>query len=196
MKNIITIFAVTALLILAQACGNKKEEQAKRDAERAAMKADSVEAAKTAREERRARIKRERDEFAERRRLAAEEKAKTAATYKDATGKTVYNKAEVMPTFRGSQEELEQYIQDNINYPTSAQADQIEGTVFVDFVVGADGVVRDVEVAEATSDAVKQNFSEEAVRVVSGMPVWTAGTQKGKPVDVRVSLPITFQLDM
>ena len=196
MKNIITIFAVTALLILAQACGNKKEEQAKRDAERAAMKADSVEAAKTAREERTARIKRERDEFAERRRLAAEEKAKTAATYKDATGKTVYNKAEVMPTFRGSQEELEQYIQDNINYPTSAQADQIEGTVFVDFVVGADGVVRDVEVAEATSDAVKQNFSEEAVRVVSGMPVWTAGTQKGKPVDVRVSLPITFQLDM
>lgn len=196
MKNIITIFAVTALLILTQACGNKKEEQAKRDAERAAMKADSVEAAKTAREERTARIKRERDEFAERRRLAAEEKAKTAATYKDATGKTVYNKAEVMPTFRGSQEELEQYIQDNINYPTSAQADQIEGTVFVDFVVGADGVVRDVEVAEATSDAVKQNFSEEAVRVVSGMPVWTAGTQKGKPVDVRVSLPITFQLDM
>lgn len=196
MKNILSILAVAAVLIITQACGNSKEEQAKRDAEIAAAKQDSINAVKAAWDERRARIKRERDEFSERRRLAADEKAKTTATYKDAKGKTVYNKAEVMPTFRGSQEELEQYIQDNINYPTSAQADKVEGTVFVDFVVGADGAVRDVEVSEATSDAVKQNLSEEAVRVVSGMPAWTAGTQKGKAVDVRVSLPITFQLEM
>ncbi len=75
------------------------------------------------------------------------------------------------------------------------QNDQVEGTVFVDFVVGAGGAVRDAEVTEATNDAAKQAFSEEAIRVVSSMPAWTPGTQRGKPVDVRVSLPITFQLD-
>jgi TonB family protein len=195
MKNVLTIFACLAALALTN-CESKKEKEEK-EAAIAAAKADSTTAANTAAfEERRARIKRERDELSERRRLAAEEKAKASATYKDVKGKTVYYKSEVMPVFRGSQEELEQYIQDNVNYPTSAQADQVEGTVLVDFVVGADGVVRDVEVAETTSDAVKEKLSEEAVRVVSAMPTWTAGTQGGKPVDVRVSLPITFQLEM
>jgi TonB family protein len=194
MKNILTIFACVAMLALTS-CGNNKEEQAKKDAEIAAAKADSVATAKTAWEERKAKIKRDRDEYAERRRIAAEEKAKTAVTYKDAKGKTVYNKAEVNPSFGANQEELDKYIQDNVNYSTTAQNDQVEGTVFVDFVVGADGGVRDAEVTEATNDAAKQAFSEEAIRVVSSMPAWTPGTQRGKPVDVRVSLPITFQLD-
>lgn len=191
MKNILIIFACVAALTLTN-CENKKEKEAAI----AAAKADSTLAANTAVEERRAQIKREREELAERRRLAAEEKAKASATYKDAKGKTVYYTAEVMPVFRGSQDELEQYIQDNIHYPTSAEAEQLEGTVLVEFVVGADGVVRDVEAVETTSDAVKEKFSEEAARVVSTMPAWTAGTQGGKPVDVRVSLPITFQLEM
>lgn len=195
MKKILTILACAAVLILTQACGSKKEEKENNEATIAAAE-DSTRAANAAVEERRARIKREREELAERRRLAAEEKAKVSATYKDAKGKMVYYKSDVMPVFRGSQEQLEQYIQDNVNYPTSAQVDQVEGTVLVDFVVGADGTVRDVEVAETTSDAVKEKLSEEAVRVVSTMPTWTAGTQGGKPVDVRVSLPITFQLEM
>lgn len=194
MKNILIIFACVAALTLTN-CENKKEKEEK-EAAIAAAKADSTLAANTAVEERRARIKREREELAERRRLAAEEKAKASATYKDAKGKTVYYKSDVMPVFRGSEAELEQYIQDNVNYPTSAQVDNIEGTVLVEFVVGADGVVRDVEVAETTSDAVKEKLSEEATRVVSTMPTWTAGTQGGKAVDVRVSLPITFQLEM
>lgn len=192
MKNILTLFACAAVLALTS-CGNKKEEKTESET---TISAGNAASSTSALEERRARIKREREEYAERRRIAAEEKVKASATYKDAKGKTVYYTADVLPVFRGSQEELEQYIQDNINYPTSAQADQIEGTVFVDFVVGTDGTVRDVEVAETTSDAVKQNLSEEAVRVVSAMPTWTAGTQGGKPVDVRVSLPITFQLEM
>jgi TonB family protein len=195
MKKILTIFVCAGVLILTQACGTKKEEKENNEATIAAAK-DSTDAANTAVEERRARIKREREELAERRRLAAEEKAKVSPTYKDAKGKVVYYKAEVMPVFNGSQEELERYIQDNINYPTSAQAEQIEGTVLVEFVVGGDGVVRDVEVVETTSDAVKEKLSEEAARVVSTMPSWTPGTQGGKPVDVRVSLPITFQLEM
>ncbi len=192
MKNILTIFAFAAVLILTQACGPNKE---KVEAARAAAKADSIRVADSVRMERKSRIKRERDEFAERRRIADEERSKTTVTYKDATGKTVYNKVDVMPEF-GSQEKLEQYINENIDYPTAARNDNIEGTVFVEFVVGADGKVRDAQVAEATSDEVKQNFSEEAIRVVSNMPTWTAGTQGGKAVDVRVSLPITFQSEM
>jgi len=172
--------------------GAEKEE--KRAAELKAQQ-DSIAAAKAAWDERRARIKKDRDEYSERRRLAAEERAKANASYKDAKGKTVYYVVDVNPTFRGSQDELEAYIQENINYPETAKTGMVEGTVFVDFVVGSDGVVRDVEVSETTSEDVKRELSTEAVRVVSNMPNWTAGTKGGKPVDVRVSLPITFQLD-
>lgn len=193
MKKILTLFACTAALALTY-CGTKTENKVEENI----TLADSTTSAnaEAARTERKARIMQERKEFAERRRMAIEDRAKSSPTYKDSKGRLVYNSAEAMPSFHGSEDELDQYIQDNINYPTSAQADQVEGTVFVEFVVGADGVVRDAEVIEATSDTVKKSFSEEAVRVVSGMPAWTPGTQGGKPVDVRVSLPITFQLEM
>lgn len=158
-------------------------------------KQDSIDAAKVAWDERRARVKKDRDEYSERRRLAAEERAKKSASYKDSKGKTVYYVVDAVPTFRGSQDELEAYIQENIEYPAEAQNGQVEGTVFVDFVVGSNGVVRDVEVSETTSEEVKRDLSTEAMRVVSNMPDWTPGKKGGKPVDVRVSLPITFQLD-
>lgn len=194
MKHLVIIFACIAALTLGS-CDNKKKEEEKRVAEMKA-KQDSIDAAKVAWDERRARVKKDRDDYTERRRLAAEERAKKGASYKDSKGKTVYYVVDEVPTFRGSQEELESYIQDNIEYPAQAQNSEIEGTVFVDFVVGTDGVVRDVEVSETTSDDVKRELSEEALRVVSNMPNWTPGKKGGKSVDVRVSLPITFQLDM
>lgn len=191
MKKVMTLLTCAAVLAL-NSCGNKKEEKV----EETTLSAHTEAASTPSLEERRARIKRERDEYAERRRTAAAERAKANESYKDAKGKTVYYVVDTDPVFRGSQDELEKYIQDNIDYPVSAQNNQVEGTVFVDFVVGADGAVRDAEVSETTSDEVKQNLSDEALRVVSTMPGWTAGKKGGKAVDTRVSLPITFQLEM
>ena len=193
MKHLVIIFACIAAITLGS-CDNKKKEEEKRAAEMKA-KQDSIDAAKVAWDERRARVKKDRDDYSERRRLAAEERAKKSASYKDSKGKTVYYVVDAVPTFRGSQDELEAYIQENIEYPAEAQNGQVEGTVFVDFVVGSNGVVRDVEVSETTSEEVKRDLSTEAMRVVSNMPDWTPGKKGGKPVDVRVSLPITFQLD-
>lgn len=190
MKKILTLFACAAVFAFVQGCGSKKEEN-----KDVVVVEEPAQTSPTL-EERRARVKRDREEYAERRRLAAEERAKASATYRDAKGKTVYYVVEEQPTFWGSESELEKYIKDNIKYPEKAREDGIEGTVFVEFVVGADGKVRDVETSEATGDDVKQYLSEEAARVVSSMPDWVPGKQKGKPVDVRLSLPITFQLDM
>jgi TonB family protein len=190
MKKSMSIIMSVFVLLIAFACGNKKEENAE-----TTVATEDATATTTTLEERRARLQKERADYEERRRLALEEKYKTAPTYTDAKGKIVYNKAEVNPAFGATSEELEKYLQDNINYPQTAENDQVEGTLFTEFVVGSDGAVRDVEVTEATNDAAKDAFREEAVRVVSGMPKWNPGTQAGKPVDVRVSLPITFQLD-
>ena len=68
----------------------------------------------------------------EQRRLAAIELAKTTPTFKDKSGKVVYNKAEVDPSFTGGNNEMKKYLRNNLNYPKQAEDNGIEGTVFVD----------------------------------------------------------------
>lgn len=70
----------------------------------------------------------------------------------------------------------------------------MEGTVFVDFIVGAKGVIREVVATDVTNDEMDQSLKAEAIRVVTAMPNWVAGTQHGKAVDTSFSVPITFQL--
>jgi protein TonB len=106
----------------------------------------------------------------------------------------VYYKAEVNPSFTGGQKALDAYLNDNLVYPQEAEELGLEGTVFVDFIVLADGSVNEVEVLNDPSDDIDQRFKDEAVRVVSSMPDWAPGQQRGKAVDVKFSLPITFQI--
>ena len=86
------------------------------------------------------------------------------------------------------------YLNDNIVFPKDAEEKGLEGTVYVDFVIAASGSVREVTVTDAVGEDVDQSFRDEAVRVVTSMPKWTAGRQNGKAVDVNFSLPITFHL--
>jgi protein TonB len=118
---------------------------------------------------------------------------KTKPTYKDASGKMVYNKAEIDPSFTGGDDAMMQYLRDNINYPADAREKGIEGTVFIDFVVGDNGKVREVVVSDIVGDE-DQSLKDEAARVVSSMPTWIPGRQRGEAVDTRFSIPITFQL--
>jgi len=136
-----------------------------------------------------ARVKKE-----EQRRLAAIELAKTTPTYKDKSGKLVYNKAEVDPAFTGGNNAMKKYLRSNLNYPKQAQDNEIEGTVYVDFVVDQSGNVSEVIASDVVGEDVDLMLKNEAVRVVASMPKWVAGKQRGKAVDTRFSIPITFQL--
>jgi len=86
------------------------------------------------------------------------------------------------------------YLQDNTNFPKDAEKKGLEATVFVDFIVGANGVVREVGVTDTPGEEVETSFRVEAIRVVSTMPKWIPGRQRGKSVPVRFSLPIAFQI--
>jgi len=131
----------------------------------------------------------------EQRRLAAIELAKTTPTYKDKSGKIVYNKAEVDPSFTGGNREMNKYLRDNLKYPKQAEDNGIEGTVFVDFIVDDRGNVHEVTASDVVGEDVDLMLKNEAVRVVASMPAWVPGTQRGKAVDTRFSIPITFQLN-
>lgn len=103
----------------------------------------------------------------------------------------VFTVVEVMPEYPGGMDSLGAFLGRNIKYPKSAKDEGIQGTVFVNFIVEKDGSVGRVKTIRGISD----DCDEEAVRVVSLMPDWTPGKQKGQEVRVSFNLPIKFQLD-
>jgi TonB family protein len=145
-------------------------------------------------EEKRAINEKKRIAHEERRRLDFQARVKITPFYTDVENNTIYNKAETDPSFVGGEKALAKYLNKNIKYPAQAEADELEGTVFVDFIIGASGKVREIVVSDLPGEEADQSLRDEAIRVVSNMPKWTAGRQNGKPVDVAFSLPITFRM--
>ena len=102
----------------------------------------------------------------------------------------IFTVVETMPGFPGGEVERIKFLQKNIKYPQMARESQIQGTVYVTFVVETDGRVTDVRVLRGIGGG----CDEEAVRVIKMMPKWNAGKQRGKPVRVQFNMPIKFTL--
>lgn len=103
----------------------------------------------------------------------------------------IFDRAEVMPGYPGGVPELMKFLQKNIRYPSLARENGLEGKVIVKFYVDTDGTVREPTVLK---DGVGGGCGDEAIRVVKAMPKWTPGSQRGKPVKVFYTLPVTFKL--
>ncbi|MGL4851872.1 MAG: TonB family protein [Phocaeicola sp.] len=103
----------------------------------------------------------------------------------------VFMVVEQMPEYKGGMQECLKFLAMNMKYPAKAQEEKIQGRVIVQFVVSKEGTIRDVQVVRSIHEA----LDAEAIRVVSSMPAWNPGKQRGKAVDVRYTLPITFSLD-
>lgn len=102
----------------------------------------------------------------------------------------VLDLAEVMPHYDGGLEAMMKFIQKKIRYPRAPRVQGIEGTVFVRFIVNGDGTVSDVEIIRG----VHPDYDKEAKRVISLLPSWIGGSHHGRPVSVRMVLPIRFDL--
>ena len=103
----------------------------------------------------------------------------------------IFDRAEVMPNFPGGITELMGFLKKNILYPSLARENGLEGKVIVKFYVDTDGTVREPVVLK---DGVGGGCADEAIRVIKKMPKWTPGTQRGKPVKVYYTLPVSFKL--
>jgi protein TonB len=86
--------------------------------------------------------------------------------------------------------EFYRYISENVKYPAQARRLQVEGKVFVEFVVGKDGKIFNATAVKG----IGAGCDEEAVRIISNSPNWSPAKQRGKPVKQRMVLPITFKL--
>jgi len=77
-----------------------------------------------------------------------------------------------------------------VQYPAAARAEEIEGRVFVQFWVREDGRVDDLRVVIGLHPL----LDAEALRVVREEATFHPARQRGKPVAMRMSLPIEFRL--
>ena len=104
---------------------------------------------------------------------------------------TIFEVVEQMPEFpNGGMAGLMQYLSKNIKYPTIAQENGTQGRVTVQFVVNRDGSIVDAKVLRG----VDPYLDKEAIRVISSMPKWKPGMQRGKAVRVKYTVPVMFRL--
>ena len=103
----------------------------------------------------------------------------------------VFLPVEFEAQFPGGMAAWARFLHKNLNYPSDAQDNGVQGTVVVQFVVDRDGNVSDVE---AISGPEKGGLREEAVRVIKRSGKWTPGNQNGKGVKSYKRQPVTFQI--
>ncbi|UII25328.1 energy transducer TonB [Fulvivirga maritima] len=100
----------------------------------------------------------------------------------------VFTIVETRPEPKMGMTDFMKFLYENIRYPKGALDAQIQGKVFVQFIVNSDGTLSDFEVLKG----IGKGCDEEAVRVLKTAAPWNPGKQRGRPVKVKMVLPINF----
>ncbi|MFB9842118.1 energy transducer TonB [Mucilaginibacter ginsenosidivorans] len=102
----------------------------------------------------------------------------------------IFTAVEQEPTPVNGMAAFYKYLGNNIRYPAVAKENNVQGKVFMQFVVEKDGSLTDVKVIRGIGSGCDQ----EAVRVLQNAPKWRPGIQNGRPVRVQYNVPISFTL--
>ncbi|KGN88048.1 M56 family metallopeptidase [Porphyromonas gulae] len=102
----------------------------------------------------------------------------------------VYSEVDTPPSFPGGMSKLMHFLSKNLKYPEQSAKNGIEGKVIVSFIVEKDGRLTNIRVEKS----VAPELDAEAVRVISVMPKWNPGKQKGKTVRTSVTQPVRFRV--
>ena len=87
------------------------------------------------------------------------------------------------------QEQINKHIRKNFRYPEIAQEMGIQGRVYVNFIISKNGTITNIRMRGPD-----KNLEKEAARIIGRLPKMTPGKQRGRPVRVPFSIPITFRL--
>lgn len=104
--------------------------------------------------------------------------------------KSTYKTLNELPTMKGGIQTFYAYLRRNIRYPREAHRDNIEGKVFLSFIVETDGSLTNIKVERG----LHPSLDPEAIRVLEGSPKWIPGKIHGFPVRIKFNIPISFSL--
>jgi len=102
---------------------------------------------------------------------------------------SVFINPQVLPQFTGGEAAFSAYLKKNLRYPAEAQRQHATGKVFVNFVLGANGLVTYATVLRGPNKL----LNEEALRLIWHMPAWQPARQHGQPVRVSCTIPVVFE---
>ncbi|MCD8742047.1 energy transducer TonB [Mucilaginibacter roseus] len=116
----------------------------------------------------------------------------TGAGEGDATGDEVHTSIGLssLPEPYDGMEGWNKYLSRNLRYPVIAAENGLSGKVFISFIIEKDGTLTDIKVERGAGNG----FDEEALRVLKKAKAWKPGTQNGRPVRVRYTIPISFTI--
>lgn len=106
---------------------------------------------------------------------------------------TVVQFADILPQFPGGELALLKFIQSNLIYPDFEKENEIEGTVYVQFIISKEGKAVSPKILRSVKDS--KNFDKEVIRIVKSFPDWTPGEHAGQKVHVYFTMPVKFRLD-
>jgi TonB family protein len=111
----------------------------------------------------------------------------------EATEPEVYDQAAVQEQaeFIGGMGDMMNYLKKNIRYPQMCSEANIQGKVFIEFVIGTDGEVADIKLKRG----IHPELDKEAKRVIASFPKWKPARNNGKNVKSKYILPINFRID-
>ena len=118
--------------------------------------------------------------------------ASKAQTQTPVTDSTIYNSVQEPPVYPGGMSNFARYLGASIRYPMYSREHNIQGRVIIQFIVEKDGRLSNIHILRSVSPDIDQ----EAMRVMQGCPNWVPGTQSGKPVRVKFTIPLNFQLQV
>jgi TonB family protein len=104
--------------------------------------------------------------------------------------KDTYQIVEELPSYKGGTQALQKFLEDNLRYPEEAKKAGIEGKVYVNFVVNAEGRVIEAKIMRSVSPL----LNEEALRLTNSMKDWEPGSQHGEKLSMAVTMPIEFKI--
>lgn len=123
--------------------------------------------------------------------VVSETESTIPATTEDTGDNNIYTTVEEAPEYpNGGVAGVSKFISNNLRYPEYCKKNNIQGRVVVSFVINKDGSTSDYQVIKS----VDPYLDKEALRVLSLMPKWKPGKQRGVPVRVKFTIPINFKL--
>lgn len=126
----------------------------------------------------------------------------TMYTKKEVKASMTFGEVEDIPQFKSCNNsglsgvdcfnyEMKKHIEENFMYPEEALINEIEGNVWVSFVINSNGYVDNVKV---TAPKYGESLKKEAIRIVSLLPDFIPGKQNGESINVEYTFPMNFTL--
>lgn len=98
-----------------------------------------------------------------------------------------------MPTYPGGEKALYEFLYNSISYPEREKSMNIEGTVYVNFIIEKDGTPTNFTITRGVEGG--SGLDKEAYNACKKLGKFNPGTQNGVPVRVFLTIPIKFTLE-